>query len=253
MTDHVNLDELTTGGEREDDSDDGDWLSPENTAPGGDRDDGTAAADVSAPPGSPGSDDGSETVDAAANGEAARADPAETRVPHVPRSDKDKPVGIPKEGGGAGGAAGGESSAADGADADAASGSDAENAGPHGRGVDEMTLALTYEAATALANPSGAFADANRWADWIGIVGGVPAHVLNKFQRDHHLDLDFFNGSGMEPAERLADIDENSMFYAERLVLVGREGEEGIAERANWEFLPLSEAAEKAGWDHEGA
>jgi hypothetical protein len=32
------------------------------------------------------------------------------------------------------------------------------------------------------------------------------------------------------------------------MVVVGVPGEEGVAERADWEFVPLPEAAEGAGW-----
>jgi hypothetical protein len=125
-----------------------------------------------------------------------------------------------------------------------------EPSGPHGGGVDEMTLAFTYNAITRLSHLHGALADANEWTDWIGIVGDVEAYVINKFQRDNHLDLDFFNGSGTDPGERLAEIGEHSMFYAERMVVVGVEGEdEYVAEEAGWEFVPLSDAAAKADWD----
>ena len=125
-----------------------------------------------------------------------------------------------------------------------------EASGPHGGGVDEMTLAFTYNAITRLSHLHGALADANEWTDWIGIVGDVEAYVINKFQRDNHLDLDFFNGSGTGPGERLAAIDEHSMFYAERMVVVGVAGEdEAVAEEAGWEFVSLDDAAAKAGWE----
>ncbi|MFC7177771.1 DUF7124 domain-containing protein [Halosegnis marinus] len=119
--------------------------------------------------------------------------------------------------------------------------------GPHGGDADEMTLAFTYRAAKALADPAAATTDAARWSDWVGIVGDVPTHVLNKFQREHVIDLDFFNGSGTRPTERLAEIGPSSMFYAERMVLVGLADEAGM-EPEGWEFRPLEEAAEKAGW-----
>ncbi|WP_276281671.1 hypothetical protein [Halorussus caseinilyticus] len=60
----------------------------------------------------------------------------------------------------------------------------------------------------------------------MGLVGRVPAHVLNKFQRDRNVDLDFFNGASADPGE-----------------------DEPLAERADWEFVPLPEAVEKAGWE----
>lgn len=128
-------------------------------------------------------------------------------------------------------------------------GSGASAGGPHGGDADEMTLAFTYRAARALDDPSIAYGDAKQWTDWLGIVGDVPSHALNKFQRRHTIDLDFFNGAATRPSERLAEIDPSSMFYAERLVLVGLPDEAGM-EPEGWEFRPLPEAAEKADWGY---
>ncbi|MFW6435208.1 MAG: DUF7124 domain-containing protein, partial [Halovenus sp.] len=124
-----------------------------------------------------------------------------------------------------------------------------EASGPHGGGIDDMTLALTYRAMKNVAEPLLVVQDAKMWSDWIGIVGDVDAHVINKFQRDHDIDVDFFSGSGQTAAQRLADIDDRSMFYAERMVVVGLPSEEELAERVGWEFIPLPEAAEKADWE----
>nr|WP_208288603.1 hypothetical protein [Halobacterium sp. R2-5] len=161
------------------------------------------------------------------------------RIPHVPYESSDSPAGIPKERGGAGGGAG---PAADRAEAPEAS-------GPHGGGVDDMATAYTYDAVQRFEDPRIALAETNEWSDWIGLVGDVPAHAINSFLREYQLDIDFFNGSGDGPAERLAAIDEHSMFYSERVVVVGTEGEEWIAEEAGWEFVPLADAAESAGWE----
>jgi len=148
------------------------------------------------------------------------------------------------------------SPASDGATAGASSGgvsgpvgSGASTGGPHGGDADEMTLAFTYRAARALDDPTAAYGDAKQWSDWLGIVGDVPSHALNKFQRTHTIDLDFFNGAGTRPSERLAEIGPSSMFYADRLVLVGLPDEAGM-EPDGWEFRPLPEAAEKAGWGY---
>ncbi|MFB6206777.1 MAG: hypothetical protein ABEJ05_09670 [Haloglomus sp.] len=287
----------------------GDWLWRDDDEPAADADDEAAAsadsnADSSAPHSGP--TDGGDSPDERASGgrgasaaddetregdprpapdgpadehadvaaqEAAAADAARERigdaVPHVPRSNQDRPVGIPKEGGGAGGATARDQSA-EGADAPetettdgragdpeaagttAAGGADDAASGPHGGGTDDMTMALTYRAARRFENPAAVFADAARWADWVGIVGEVEAHVINKFQRDHTIDADFFNGSGTAPDERLAGIDHHSMFYADRMVVVGLDDESWIAEAADWEFVPLSTAASEAGWDLAG-
>ncbi|MEF8782803.1 MAG: hypothetical protein V5A39_07365 [Haloarculaceae archaeon] len=227
MTEEIDLDELDVEQDDEPQPNPGDWFwrgggdpteEPEFEGPGTSGEDEEGGED-----GSPG------------------------RVPHVPRENKDKPVGIPVEGGGAG-----ATSAADGADEPpdhSDSGTDAEASGPHGGGIDDMTMAITYEAMKQLEDPRLVMGDAKAWADWVGIVGDIEAFVINKFQRDHQIDVDFFNGSGEGPAERLAGVDRKSMFYAERMVLVGLPDEEWMAEAADWEFVPLSEAAEKADWN----
>lgn len=114
----------------------------------------------------------------------------------------------------------------------------------------DMTMAFSYRAIRRLANVHAALADAENWTDYLGIVGDVDATVINKYQRENVLDLDFFNGSGTGPAERLAAVGPNSMFYAERMVLVGvDEREQAWAQEADWEFVPLETAAEEAGWE----
>lgn len=236
MTDEIDLDELDAGSEDEEERPEGDWFwrdegdvdSSASDAPTPD------AADADAPPET---DAGTGSED----GDAGDADGGGA-VPHVPYADKGKPAGIPKASGGSGGGAGGEAGGAEPPE------EGSEASGPHGGGADDMTLALTYGALKRLEDPAHVFADANAWADWLGIVGDVPTHVINKFQREHTLDADFFNGSGMGPRERLADVDRHSMFYADRFVLVGCEGEEEWAPEG-WEFVPLEEAAGKAGWD----
>ncbi|QLG61405.1 DUF7124 domain-containing protein [Halorarum salinum] len=163
-------------------------------------------------------------------------------TPRVPYTNDDRPVGIPMESGGGGGVP---------ADArEEGTQQQPDASGPHGGGADEMTMAISYVAIRRLEDLHAALADAETWTDWVGIVGDVDAHVLTKFQRENRLDLDFFNGTGTGPAERLAEVDEHSMFYAKRMVLVGVEdaGERAWAEAAGWEFVPVAEAAEGAGW-----
>lgn len=177
-------------------------------------------------------------------------------IPHVPHPNKGKPAGIPVESGGSGGGTAGAApagSAGDGGDqgGDPATvdQDDVATAGPHGGGVDEMTLAFTFAAIQRVSNPAAVLADAAGWTDWVGIVGDVDAHVINKFQRDHGLDVDFFNGTGTGPSERLAAIGPHSMFYADRMVVVGLEDrDEHVASDADWEFVSLATAAANAGW-----
>lgn len=291
MTERIDLDELETDDTPDEDAPPrGAWFW-----------EGEGTPDEEADPWSTGSlDDATDASGDAADADAADADggaddstdgtDGHTPVPRVPRTNDDRPVGIPMESGGSGGTTAderpdgnaatdesvsegdtaesphapgaasartttdGSTPAADteaGPSPDAGAMADSRAAsGPHGGGADEMTLAFTYNAITRLSHLHGALADAEGWTDWIGIVGNVEAYVINKFQRDNHLDLDFFNGSGTSPADRLAAIDEHSMFYADRMVLVGVAGEdEAIADEAGWEFVPLEDAAAKAGWE----
>lgn len=230
MTDRIDLDDVEPEESEEEQPNRGDWFW---------RGEGTP-------------DDEAADVDDEAL--AAESDRTSDRIPHVPRKTKDRPVGIPKASGGAGGGASGGSgtppAAEGGTAADEREGAAEGSApsGPHGGDADEMTLALTYRAAGRLAEPAYAFSSASQWSDWLGIVGDVPTHVITKFQREHGVDADFFSGSGLGPRERLADVDERSMFYAKRFVLVGCDGEREWAPEG-WEFLPVEEAAEKAGWD----
>ncbi|WP_247001154.1 DUF7124 domain-containing protein [Halosolutus gelatinilyticus] len=257
MTERIDLDELDAAeDENEPRANYGDWLW---------RDDGDADPDAEPdPPGrsaraddrtrsrsDPGDEDESESIDdEAGGGSNASGDPASAPAPHVPKTGNRTPAGIPVDG-----SDGGNATTASPASDDQSNTAQstprpmgADASGPHGDGADDMTMAFTYGAARRLEHPERVFAG-SAWADWIGIVGDVPVHVIGKFQRERGIDADFFNGTGTDPGERLAQIDRNSMFYADRTVVVGCEGaDEPIAEAAGWEFVPLSKAAAKAGW-----
>lgn len=243
MTDRIDLDELDAPTEDEEEAPnrgdwfwrndgDDDWI--ESASASSFTDDGPSPTDdrETSPEQSPDST-GDKATDSAATA---------TAIPRVPYANDDKPVGIPMESGGGGGVP---------ADArEEETQQQPEASGPHGGGADEMTMAISYEAVRRLENLHTALADAETWTDWIGIVGDVDAHVINKFQRDNRLDLDFFNGTGTDPEGRLAGIDEHSMFHSKRMVLVGVEaaGERAWAEAAGWEFVPLADATADAGW-----
>lgn len=236
MTDRIDLDDLNEPTEDDPDRPNpGDWFW---------RGEGDPAAE----PDSPNAAESDVPPHADEPADRPTEPPADS-LPGVPRPTRGKPVGVPVESGGAGGGPSTTDRRAGTNTEPAATDSAPETTGPHGGGVDEMTMALTYRAATRLANPAAAFGDASQWTDWLGIVGDVDAHVINKFQRDHGVDADFFNGTGTAPAERLADIDGHSMFFAERMVVVGLDDERGLADRVGWEFVPLSEAAAKADWE----
>ncbi|WP_436344277.1 DUF7124 domain-containing protein [Natronorubrum sp. FCH18a] len=265
MTDRIDLDDLETATDDDEETGNrGDWLW---------RDDGPAETEAeleSRPARATGSASGSHAGENADRDEsdsagADAAEPDRTPVPHVPQTGESTPVGIPKQG-----SDGNSSTAASAPESESAPGSasmrpmgsgggnesdpaEETASGPHGSGPDEMTMAITYDAIKRLEHPAAVFASAYEWSDWVGIIGDVPAHVVQKFQRDHGIDVDFFNGTGTGPGERLAEIDRNSMFYADRMVVVGIAGEdEPITEAADWEFVPLETAAEKADWRLEG-
>lgn len=258
MTDSIDLDELDVQPDDEDEPNRGDWFwgddSPEDGAAAAEADDAGASA-----PGPASASTAADGSDGWRSG-AARADelgadepgPREyddlgadrsSSTPRVPYADDDKPVGIPREGGGGGGVPANAR--------DEKTQEQPEASGPHGGGAGDMTLALSYRAVRSLENLHTALSDAETWTDYVGIVGDVDAHVINKFQRDNMIDLDFFNGTGTGPGERLAEVSPTSMFYADRMALVGVEsaGERAWAEAADWEFVPLAEAAEASGWE----
>lgn len=243
MTDRIDLDDIETGDEEPDDEPNrGDWFWRGEGDPAAEPDDPFGGEDAGGTSGTGiGGDEGDE-------GDGDRTHAA---TPRVPRESDDKPVGIPIEGGGAGSSPAGDRAAVEGGvpDEDDSASRGATGAAPHGEDPDDMTMALTYRAAQRLAHPASAFADAGSWADWIGIVGRVGTPVINRFQRQNGVDADFFSGTEQAPGERLAEVGPRSMFYAKRMVVVGVAGEdERVAAEADWEFVPLEEAAEKAEW-----
>lgn len=113
----------------------------------------------------------------------------------------------------------------------------------------DLTTAFTFEALQKLANPAGVLSAARSWSDWVGMVGEADAPTMNTFLRRRQLGVDFFDGGSGGPEARLSEIATgDSPFREERLVLVGLPGQSWIAEEAGWEFEPLEDAAEQAGW-----
>lgn len=119
--------------------------------------------------------------------------------------------------------------------------------------TDDMTMALTLAAVRQLANPGAAVCDATDWADWIGLVGNVSVEQLDRHCDEFSIDPDFINATGTDPAERLSGIERGSMFHAQRLVVVGTRDEQSLATDVGWEFVSITEAASKAGWDLENS
>ncbi|CAI50574.1 uncharacterized protein NP_4966A [Natronomonas pharaonis DSM 2160] len=231
MTERIDLDDMAVEEKAEDpDGNYGDWLWRGE----GDPDDEP----------SPGWTDG-DTEATSESEESTGGGPDRQAAPGVPSTGGGGPVGVPEDRGGAGGGTSGSA-------AENTPGGGIEQAGTaetHDVDIDDMTMALTYKAAHHFTEPQRVFAEAREWADWVGVVGEVSTPAIRKFQREAGVELDFFGGSESGPDERLADIDAESMFYAERMVVVGVDGDEWIADAADWEFVPLEHAAEKADWE----
>lgn len=113
-------------------------------------------------------------------------------------------------------------------------------------GSGDMTLAFDLSALQALAEPDQVFTDARQWTEYVGVVSEKPTYVVTNFTRKHRIRQDFFSGPrGRE--ESLESVQEQ--FDTERHVFVGtNEEDRELAERVDWEYLPVEDAAEAASW-----
>ena len=113
-------------------------------------------------------------------------------------------------------------------------------------GSGDMTLAFDLAALQELAEPDQVFTDARQWTEYVGVVSEKPTYVVTNFTRKHRIRQDFFSGPrGRE--ESLESVKEQ--FDTERHVLVGtNEEDRDLAEAVGWEYLPVEDAAEAAGW-----
>ena len=109
-----------------------------------------------------------------------------------------------------------------------------------------MTLAFELSALQALADPEAVFDDARRWAKYVGVVSDEPTYVVTNFTRKNRVRQDFFSGPrGRE--ESLESVHEQ--FDTDRHVFVGTEdGDADLADRVDWEYLAVEDAADAAGW-----
>lgn len=111
----------------------------------------------------------------------------------------------------------------------------------------EMTLAFELAALQSLAEPDAVFQDARRWSAYVGVVSDEPTYVVTNFTRKNRIRQDFFSGPRGK-AESLDSVREQ--FDTERHVFVGTgEDDAALAEDADWEYLPVADAAEKAEWE----
>lgn len=113
-------------------------------------------------------------------------------------------------------------------------------------GDGDVTLVFSLGAARSLADPAAAFADARRWSRHVGVVANEADQVA-AFARDHGIDNDY-ELTKWDKWGTLADVREESS--APRCVFVGTtRADERVATETGYEFLPVTEAAEKAGWE----
>jgi hypothetical protein len=111
----------------------------------------------------------------------------------------------------------------------------------------DMTLAFDLAALEALAEPDRVFTDARQWTEYVGVVSEKPTYVVTNFTRKHRIRQDFFSGprGREESLESVGD-----QFDTERHVFVGTSDEDReLAERVDWEYLAVENAAEAAGWE----
>ena len=122
---------------------------------------------------------------------------------------------------------------------------DSSTGGPGGGDAD-MTLAFELAALQALADPSVVFNDARQWTEYVGVVSEKPTYVVTNFTRKHRIRQDFFSGP-RGVVESLENVKEQ--FDTGRHVLVGASDDDAAAaESAGWEYLPVEQAADAAGW-----
>lgn len=118
-------------------------------------------------------------------------------------------------------------------------------------GGGELTLALSFSALKRLDDPERAVAEARGWSKYVGVVSERPQHVVMKYTRDRDIPKHFLPRPGGEKRRTLEDVKSVSSEYeaTDRYVFVGTtEADREAATAAGWEYVPLEEAAEAAGW-----
>lgn len=113
-------------------------------------------------------------------------------------------------------------------------------------GSGDMTLAFDLTALQELAEPDRVFTDARQWTEYVGVVSEKPTYVVTNFTRKHRIRQDFFSG----PRGREESLDSvKDQFATDRHVLVGTSEEDSdLADRVDWEYLSVEDAAEAADW-----
>lgn len=116
---------------------------------------------------------------------------------------------------------------------------------PDAEGKASMTLAFHRTAIDDLAYPARAIDDARRWSRFVGIVGDDPDAVQIDVDR-YDLHQDFHLG-GMETQSVLSRLKWEA--DTDRYVFIGTdERHRALADYVNWEYQPVAQAADAAGW-----
>lgn len=115
-----------------------------------------------------------------------------------------------------------------------------------GGGSTDMTLAFELKALKQLANPEAVFSDARSWSEYVGVISEKPTYVVTNFTRKNRIRQDFFSG----PRSREDSLENvQAQFQTDRHVFIGVDDEDAaLADEVGWEYLPLEDAAEAAGW-----
>lgn len=109
-----------------------------------------------------------------------------------------------------------------------------------------MTLAFSLAAIARLADPKAVFEDAAEWSRYVGVLDhdrrGVERVVSEHgLRQDYELD-------GLDVWLQMEGVGEET--DTRRRVYVGATDEdERVSTFLDWEFLPVTEAAEAAGWE----
>jgi hypothetical protein len=108
----------------------------------------------------------------------------------------------------------------------------------------DMTLVLKRAALERLVDPLQAVGDANRWTEYIGITADRTAETQRSIIEGKELDVDFI---GEDLISDLATA--RQRFPTERHVFIGESDEDRkAAQSLGVEYLPITEAADKAEW-----
>lgn len=114
--------------------------------------------------------------------------------------------------------------------------------------AERITLAFELAALERLADPAGVIRDTMGWTSHLGIISDEPTHLVRKRARDYGFNPDFLPGPRSRH-ESLPKVKGQPEHDADRYILVAAHDDiEDAAERHGWEYRPVTEAAETAGW-----